>query len=155
MGPEFEGLRLTHFIWTDEDHSELEPGKPYPLDRAVTLGYGACDFSDDQLDSGEARCPVPITVIIDAPGAFPPADEVEDSVFGPPYAVRGAIARDTATATTVWLENGLVISVHANEDLRRAAVLALSLANAEALGLPALQPGDDWGPLANWAAPEN
>lgn len=142
LGEEFEGLRLDRGKVVPYD---LPADVPAPNGRSMevlSLIYGDCE--PRPTTSGSPSCVPPLQIQIRTPGAYPsPARMQADAKTAPPYSLRGAVAVDNGTSTVIWLENGVTVTVHSNQDIRRAVLDALTSANAETLKVSRVGPGED------------
>jgi hypothetical protein len=62
--------------------------------------------------------------------------------FSDAFTVRDVTAMHLQTATTLWFENGTTVTVHADPEVRMAAVQVLRSANHEVLGVSEAGPGE-------------
>ncbi len=149
LGEQFEGLYLTKAQTVEYVLSAAMTGeKEDRLARSLYLIYGECT----PLDTGDGpSCVPPLQVIVRTPNAIPQPEAIRrQDGFSNPYRVRGVPAMDLQTATTLWLSDGTTVTVHADPDVRVAAVQALMSANHAALGMAQVDSGED---LAGSARP--
>jgi hypothetical protein len=149
----FEGLNLVDF---DDRITNIPVNLPWAGGRMRTqlagLVYGTCK---PKLAWDESSCPPPLSIAINGPGLSPPVDEIElHADWSTPYKVRGAPAIDVETGTILFFENGVPITVQSDSDIRQKAIQALRLANAEALGIADIGPGEDLSTLNDLPVPK-
>lgn len=153
LGRTFANLNLVYF---DHRVTPVPLGASWKPDREATqvagLVYGTCE---PKLVGDELSCPAPLSIAINGPGLSPPVDQMElHAGWSTPYEVRGVPAIDVETGTILFFENGVTITVHSDSDIRQKAIQALQLANAEALGMQEIGPGEDLSPLDGLRIPE-
>jgi len=142
LGEEFQGLRLARAQAVSYTLTAEMTGRDEDIDaESLYLIYGDCV----PADSGDGpSCVPPLQVIVRTANAIPGAHSIERrDGFSSPYQQRGVTAMNLQTATTLWLPGGSSVTVHADPDLREAAVAALRTANHEALGIGEVAGGRD------------
>jgi hypothetical protein len=146
LGEQFQGLNLTKAQTVEYVlRAEMTGEKEDRLASSLYLIYGECT----PLDTGDGpSCVPPLQVIVRTPNAIPQPEAIQRQAgFSTPYRVRGVPAMDLQTATTLWMPDGTTVTVHADPDVRVAAVQALMSANHAALGMGELKSGDDLASL--------
>ena len=152
LGDHFQDFQFVAFL---PEVTALPAALPWSggRTRANTAGlvYGTCK---PRTVTSEMSCPPPLSIVVQGPGVSPPVDQMElHADWSTRYTMRGVPAIDAGTGTILFFDNGVTITVHSDSDIRQQALNALQLANAPAIGLKDIGPGEDLSPLNKVTAP--